>query len=207
MTDAAQPTATGVNLLPWIIVSIWFAVIVTIALNDGFVQNAPGLPSRLAIAFVLPVGLFALAYRLLAGVRNWVAGLDMALIVGVQTWRVLGMVFLFALGLGLLPATFAVPAGVGDTAVGIFALFVTLAVVRQAPGWQGRVKLLAFVGILDFAIAFSTATLSGEGRPLQIDGAPLPALMQSLPLILIPAFGVPLFLIAHLITLLKLRDA
>ena len=44
-----------------------------------------------------------------------------------QTWRVLGGTFLFLYAFDLRPALFAFPAGLGDMAVGVGAVFVLLA--------------------------------------------------------------------------------
>ncbi|MGL6208586.1 MAG: hypothetical protein ACRC14_02005 [Paracoccaceae bacterium] len=194
------------NLWPTLILVLWGAGIFTLAANGWFVQPAPTLPLHLATAFGLPPLIFLAAHQTLPAVRAWVASLDLALIVLAQSWRVLGMVFLFLWALDELPGTFALPAGLGDTAVGIFAVFVGIKVLRQTHGWQTQTRWLIAAGTLDFAVAFSTAVLSGAGRPLNLPGAPPPDLMQSLPMILIPAYGVPIFLILHLIAWIKLRS-
>lgn len=201
-----SPSRSPAILLPLAIVTLWSAGILWFALNDGFVQPVGGLPIKLLIAFTLPVILFLLAYRTLPALRAWVAALDIALVVVAQTWRVLGIMFVALWALGNLPAAFALPAGLGDTAVGIAAAFVTLSVARRATGWQRRVQWLVRFGVLDFAVAFATATLSGQGRPLHFEGSPLPVLMQVEPMVMIPAFGVPLFMIFHLIAWLKLQQ-
>jgi hypothetical protein len=137
--------------------------------------------------------------------RVWVAGLDLAWLVGLQTFRVIGIVFLFVWALGHLPAVFALVAGLGDIAVGIAALSVVLAILRQSHGWQGRVKALTFFGILDFVGAFGAAVLSGAGRPLQFEGQPLPVALQQWPLGMVPGFLVPLFIILHLMAWQRLQ--
>ncbi len=68
--------------------------------------------------------------------------------------------------------------------------------------------------LTDFAIGPSIAKfleklsiiLSDTGRPLALTGNPSPDLMQQLPMVIIPAYGVPFFIILHLITWLKLRS-
>ena len=99
----------------------------------------------------------------------------------------------------------AFPAGIGDAAVGFAAIFVTIAVARKTEGWQRSARWLAIAGIADFVVAFATAILSEPGRPLSFEGAPPPDAMQSLPVVMIPAFGVPLFLILHMMVLIRLR--
>lgn len=117
---------------------------------------------------------------------------------------VVGLVVLASWATGALPATFALPAGLGDLAVAALAVGVTVAVARRADGWERGVRVLVVWGLVDFAVAFGTAILSGGGMPLRLDGAPVPAVLLTLPLALIPAFGVPAFAILHLIAWLRL---
>jgi hypothetical protein len=207
MTDHSFPTTPTTALwhpLVWAIVSLWFATVVALTWQGVFQIQLAGVPFVLALAAVVPPLLYLAAYRLSPAVRAWVAGLDMGLIVGAQTFRVIGIVFLILWGQGQLPSVFALTAGLGDLAVGLVALGVVVAVERRSAGWEGQVRLLVIVGMVDFVAAFATAILSGEGFPLLLEGEPLPVMMQSLPMALIPAFGVPSFMILHLMSLQKL---
>jgi hypothetical protein len=192
--------------LLWLILFVWAAGVYSIARAGGFVQDPAGMPTRIVAAFVGPVAIFAGAYATFPGLRAWVAELDLALVVGLQIWRLVGVVFLVPWMLGLLPAAFALPAALGDIGVSVFAISVTLAVARVAPDWQQGVRWLVILGMTDFAIAFGTAILSGPGRPLHFAGAPLPTMIADLPLVLIPTLGVPLFTILHMIAWLRLKD-
>ena len=58
--------------------------------------------------------------------------------------------------------------------------------------------------MIDFGIAFGSAIRVGPGRLLFSAGAPTAAMMQAPPSVLIPTFGVPLFMILHLIALIAL---
>lgn len=210
MTELAQdfPLASkGLrHPLLWIIVAAWGLTIALLTANGLFQTHGAGVPATLPLAAALPPLLYLFAYRSLPGLRQWVAGLDLSLIVGAQTFRVIGVVFLVLWGLGQLPTVFALAAGLGDIATGIFALMVLLAVERRSVGWQGQVRLLIGVGLLDFVMAMGTAALSAQGRLLQMPGEVAPVLMQQLPMALIPAFGVPLFIILHLMAWQKLSD-
>ena len=160
------------------------------------------------MAAVVPPLLFLLAHRTLPAVRAWVASLDLAVVVGLQAWRVVGFVFLATWLSGDAPALFAIPAGVGDIAVGAFAVGAALAVARGAPGWRSQVRALNAWGLADFVMAFSLALLTMRGMPLALAGAPVPDdLIPTLPIILIPAFGVPAFAILHAIAWLRLKGA
>jgi hypothetical protein len=188
----------------WVILGVWAATIVMLA-RTGILQAPPGaLPIPVAVAVMVPPLLYLAAYRALPGVRAWVLNLDLAWVVGGQCFRVIGVTFLFLWALGQLPTIFALVAGLGDAAVGLSALGVTLATLRRTAGWQRRARVLTLFGLLDFVAAFGTATLTGQGFPLQFPGEPLPALMQVWPLAMVPGFLVPNFIILHLMAWQKL---
>lgn len=192
--------------LLWVILAAWFAAIMAITHAGIFLTYGKAPPVLVALAAITPPLIYLLAHRTFPGLRAWVATLDLAWIVGAQTWRVIGVVFLMLWGLGELPTIFALTAGFGDLAVGIFALTVALAVERRSAGWQTRLRTLVIAGMADFVAAIGTAILSGNGFPLRIEGEPLPQLMQALPMAMIPAFGVPLFIILHIISWQKVRE-
>jgi hypothetical protein len=208
----SQPLTTPLRSSPlrspvlWGILALWFLGIMTLVQRGAFVGDEASVPFPLAAAAAIPPLVYLLAYRTLAPLRAWVAALDLAWIVGAQAWRVIGIAFLFAWAAGDLPTIFALTAGLGDLAVGAFALIVTLAVATRAAGWQGKVRMLVIVGMTDFAAAFGTAFLSGVGFPLYIASEGAPQLMLQSPLTMIPAFAVPLFIILHLISWQKLRQ-
>ena len=192
--------------LLWLVLVGWFGAIIAVAHAGTFLTHGEAPPVRLALAAVIPPLIYLAAYRALPALRAWVAMLDLAWIVGAQTWRVIGVVFLMLWGLGELPSVFALTAGLGDLAVGIFALTVVLAVERRSAGWQNKVRALVIVGMVDFVAAIGSAILSGNGFALRLAGKAPPLLMQALPMAMIPAFGVPLFIILHIIAWQKLRS-
>lgn len=208
MTDLTHPTHTPYAGLRspvlWLILPLWFLTSWTLVQRGAFVTEGAALPFALALAAMLPPAVYLLAYATLPALRSWVASLDLGLVIGAQTFRVVGVVFLILWGLGHLPTVFALTAGLGDIAVGCLALIATLAVLRQAAGWQSTARTLVAVGLLDFVAAFATGILSGEGYPLLLAGEAPPALIQQVPLALIPTFGVPLFMILHLMAWQKL---
>jgi hypothetical protein len=204
-TLATTPSSPLRSPVLWGVLTLWFLAIMTLVQRGAFVGDVAAVPVPLAAAAAIPPLIYLLAYRAFAPLRAWVAALDLAWIVGAQTWRVIGIVFLFTWAAGDLPTIFALTAGLGDLAVGDFALTVVLAVTARTAGWQGKVRLLVIVGMADFAAAFGTAILSGVGFPLYIASEGAPQLMLQSPLTMIPAFGVPLFIILHLISWQKLR--
>jgi hypothetical protein len=131
--------------------------------------------------------------------------IDLRWLTAIQGWRVLGAMFPVVYAFGLLPGLFAWPAGLGDAAVGLAALFVLLAMLREVPNWRRRVLWLNIAGLLDFAGAIGTGVLaSNSALGLLADGGTY-ASMGALPLSLVPTFAVPLWIIFHMTSLLQLR--
>jgi hypothetical protein len=122
-----------------------------------------------------------------------------------HTLRVVGVTFLLVMVQGHLPAVFALPAGLGDIAVGVSAPFVA----RRLARGRGHSRAVWFnlVGILDLVIALSVGFLAGLGpwRPLEVTSSTEP--LGLLPLALVPTVAVPLAIALHLVSLGRLRSA
>jgi len=138
--------------------------------------------------------------------RDFVLSLDLRLIAGIQAWRWAGLGFLSLYAHNVLPGFFALPAGLGDMAVGFAAPWIILSLVRDPRFAASR----AFVrwnvlGILDLVVAVGLGTLGAtlsSGAPGEVSTGP----MATLPLLVIPAFLVPLFVMLHTAALLQSRQ-
>jgi hypothetical protein len=115
-----------------------------------------------------------------------------------HTPRVAGLAFLVMMGLGHLPALFALPAGLGDISVGVAAPFVA----RRLAQGTGRRGALWFnrLGILDLLVALALGALTGY----QLLSAPPNDSIGELPLALIPTAAVPLLIALHVLSLRRL---
>lgn len=188
----------------WGLLLLWGIAIVWLADLGVFIQIAGLPPFQLLIAAFLPAALFLMAYYLMAPIQRWVAALDIAHVTALQIWRVIGIVFLFLLGLNMLPSTMATVGGVGDVLVGITATVATFAIVARSPGWRRQAYLVPILGLIDFAMVFGLAAFSTEEGLLLDENSVTAAIMQSYPMVLIPAYLVPIFIIGHVIALIKL---
>ena len=197
---------THSSLTPAIVVLLLWAAISTTLGGGGTFETVPGqLPIALLLSLVLPIVAFAIAYAGSDGFRRYVLGLDLRWLTAIQGWRIIGGMFLVLMSFNLLPGTFAWPAGVGDMIVGIYAPFVVYALVRRSPNWRGQVILLSILGLLDFVGAIGSGILAGD-NPIGVLRGPIPtAIMQRLPLSIIPTFGVPAWILVHWISLLKVK--
>ena len=186
------------------ILAVWLLVTLVTGAAGAFESGVSRPPLAVLLAVAGPPLVFLTAYRLSRRFRDFVLAVDLGLLTAVQSWRVIGVMFLAFYVFGLLPGLFAWPAGVGDAAVGLAAPFVLLAVLRRSPTWRRQVLWLNVVGLLDFAGAVVTGVLSSNNSiGVVADGAARVSL-GSLPLSLIPTFAVPLWAICHIASLLQL---
>ena len=199
-----QPAGgTGIPLSVLLVLAAWFVLVVSFGAFGAFVGRPGTPPIAIAIGVGAPLLLFFRWLWLSQSFRDFVLSLDLRLIAGIQAWRWAGLGFLSLYAHNVLPAMFALPAGLGDMAVGFAAPWIILALVRR-PGFAASPAFIRWnvLGILDLIVAISLGTLSAilsTGTPGEISTAP----MATLPLLLIPAFLVPLFLMLHTAALMQ----
>ena len=148
-----------------------------------------------------------LSYLRFPALRQALASASVPALIGVQVYRVVGVLFIVLLVQGQLPAYFAEPAGWGDIFVGLTAIPVALALARRSAGARALAQAWSVFGLLDLVVAVGTGT--GVLAPYLVPGVtgrvPAAAAMGVFPLILIPTFVVPLSIILHVIVLARLR--
>jgi hypothetical protein len=204
--DAQPGGRSGISLAVATVLAVWLVLVLSFGAAGAFVA-APGTPPlHMAIGIAAPLILFFALLRISQSFREFVLSLDLRLVVGIQAWRWAGLDFLSLYAHKVLPAVFALPAGLGDMAIGVTAPWIVLALIRQ-PGFAASGAFIRWniLGILDLIIAISIGTAStffATGTPGEISTAP----MAMLPLLLIPAFLVPLFLMLHTAALMQSRQ-
>lgn len=189
------------------LLTLWFGVVLALHNLGVFALDPRTPPIPMALSVLGPPMVFALLYRGWEWFRRAVLSLDLVLLTALQAWRIVGAMFLVLYNYDLLPGSFAWPAGVGDMIVGVYAPFVVVAIVRRTRRWRTHVVLLNVLGLLDFVGAIGGGMLSG-GSSIGILTAPgelTTAIMQDLPLALIPTFFVPCWILLHIVSLLQLR--
>jgi hypothetical protein len=110
--------------------------------------------------------------------------------------------FLLYLAPGHLPALFALPAGLGDIATGIAALFVAHRLARGT-GRRAALWFNAF-GMTDLVVALTPGALTGF-QLLNVTPSGVP--LTELPLALVPTAGVPLLFALHITSVSALARA
>ncbi len=184
----------------------WFVI----ALVSSWLELYQGTHTRIPtveFGLLLPIIAGVLFYRRSSTLRRITAAAPQSLLVGVQIYRVLGVIFLVLLASGSMPRVFAAPAGTGDVAVGLLAPAVALAYTRGSRGAAGLVRAWNLLGLADLAVAVTTGFLSSPS-PIQTFAFDNPnTLITAFPLVMIPVFLVPLAVLLHLASLTKLSGA
>lgn len=194
-----------------IALAAWFGLAVVLAPapaalagRSGFYVN-PLIPAFALTAFAAAI----LGYLRFPALRQAVGTASVPALIGVQVYRVVGLLFIALLAQGRLPAYFAEPAGWGDIFVGLTALPVAIALARRLAGARALALAWSVFGLLDLVVAVGTGT--GVLAPYLVPGVsgrvPAAAAMGVFPLILIPTLVVPLSIILHVIVLARLRRA
>jgi hypothetical protein len=203
----AQPSGRGgIRLAVVIALAVWLLLVVSLGAAGAFVGPPGTPPLPIAIGVAAPLAVFFASLRLSQSFREFVLSLDIRLIVGMQAWRWAGLDFLSLYAHKVLPAVFALPAGLGDMAIGVTAPWIMLTLLRR-PGFAASRAFIRWnvLGIFDLLVAISigaASTFFATGAPGEISTAP----MAMLPLLLIPAFLVPLFLMLHTAALMQSRQ-
>jgi hypothetical protein len=125
----------------------------------------------------------------------------------VDCWRAtlsrLGGIFLILYAAGQMPGLFAWPAAVGDITVGLLAPLVALAYARDPSRNANLVRGWNVFGILDLFVAVTTGFMTSPSALFTYE--PPNELISVFPLVLVPVYLVPLAILLHLASLVKLH--
>ena len=184
-TDAGSiwllPTAT----LAWLIAVVWASLSGALgALAQAFM---PAYAALVALGIATPVAV----YFAIQPVRRGIDALGLRWLTLMHVWRIpAALVFFWYGALDGLPPLFWVLAGVGDLLAGSFA-----ATLWWQTATAERLRRIHVFGFTDFVVAV------GTGLAFTLIGDPRMALLTTLPMALIPLFGVGLSGASHIIVL------
>jgi hypothetical protein len=190
-----------------VLVPLWFAVALALSLWGAF-QGAASRPPTIEFGIFVPVLIGVIWLWRSQTARRLIDALPQSFLVGLQTYRALGLIFLLLYAQGRLPGLFAWPAGAGDVAVGLLAPFVAMAHARGDAGSETRLRNWNILGLVDLTIAITMGFLTSPS-PLELFSFDAPnQLISAYPLVMIPVFAVPLSILLHAASLIKLsREA
>ncbi len=207
MQNVATPENGRANALATTltVLTAWFLLSVWVTLHDAL--GAPGQPPiGLALALLVPLAALGLDTRLGGPLFDGLRRLDLASLIAVQTYRIGGVFFLVAWQAGALPGAFALPAGLGDLAVGLAAPFVAAAVAGRRRGHRALAWVWNVAGLADLVNALFQG-ITHTRSPLGVfAGNPSSDAVTHYPLSLIPTFFVPLAIMLHALAMARMAQ-
>jgi hypothetical protein len=184
----------------------WLVAAIVLAMMGVYGSSQLGVPT-IQYGLVTPIVIGVLIMWGSKSVRELMEAASQSWLVGIQTYRALGVIFLILYASGKLPGEFALPAGAGDVAVGLAAPLVAWAYSRNPAGNGAVVAWWNVFGLLDLVIAVGTGVLTSPS-PLQQLAFDRPnILISEFPLVLIPTYLVPISILLHIASLWKLPRA
>jgi hypothetical protein len=164
----------------------WLMAVVLLAANG--ILSPPRIP--LTLLLTLAVGYLFLLSRTF---RAIIAAIPQHWLIGIQTVRILGGVFLVRYFEGQLPGVFAIPAGFGDVLTGVLAPLVAYWWFVGKPYARRAAIAWNLFGMADLINAVAIGALTGGGGGGIV-----------FPLVLIPMYGVPRAFLIHSYSLIGL---
>jgi hypothetical protein len=167
---------------------VWLVAVMLLAANGVFRADAPGIP--VALLTTLAAGYLLLLSRTF---RAIISSIPQHWLIGIQTFRILGGVFLVRYFQGELSGVFVIPAGVGDVLTGLFAPLVAYWWVAGKPYARTAAIAWNLFGMADLVNAVVLGTLTGGGGGGIV-----------FPIVLIPTYAVPRAFLVHSYSLIGL---
>ena len=184
--------------------AIWFVLVVLLAAFGVFDPvRGFGVPA-LGIAVAGSMAVIAVLALSSPERASRVAVLPMAPLIAVHVLRILGLMFLLLWSSGRLTAPFAPSAGWGDIITGAAAIPLAWMVWRDIGAWRSLAIAWNLFGAADLIFAIGFGMTSAPGSPLQVFTGQSEPVMTTLPWILIPAYLVPIWLMTHVLMLVRL---
>jgi hypothetical protein len=188
----------------------WFVLSLVLSMNGFFRSSTEYSPGDLAglvtlVALMnIPLVLFCIAYRTTDALKNIIDSVNVQDLIGIQAFRICGSYFLFLAWANRSPAMFALPAGVLDLLIGVSALIIPRLFAKNVTYAGTLASVWSYVGLADLAVAFTMYFLY---FPFRILEAPAPQIVIGgfYPIAFIVMFPVPLAIVLHVLTLMKVR--
>lgn len=197
---------SGIWLVVLTCIAGWFLAVLGISLFGLLRAGPSSMPIPIGVALLVPLVLGILAYARSTQFRHLLLRADLRWLIGVQLWRIAGGLFLLDYARHQLPASFALPAGIGDVLVGLAAPFVAVAAASGTRAARRIVIGWCVAGIADLIVAVTMGVLNAPGKLGLLAGEVTTAPLLELPLSLIPTFFVPLSILLHLVVLRRSRE-
>ncbi len=165
----------------------------------GLLAFSPNQPVPiLGLLFAFPLVTLLFVFIAFRRAREALLDLPLPVLIRLNVFRVLGVLFLGLYAVGRLGGPFPFSAGLGDILTGLLAFPVAAMAARDPVRNRSAIASWNLLGAVDLFAAVSLGLLSSNGAPFQLifAGAGSEA-MQHLPFSLVPTVLVPFYLMTH----------
>lgn len=204
--DASSPSEMTKMILLGA-VGIWFLAAFIGGMMNIFYQ--PGVPPLTVGLFLLiSITGFTLAYVISTRVRHALDQIPLWLITIAHVWRFVGLGFVIGAVMHTLPPQFGYPEGLGDVAAALFCLPLAFAIRKGSRSTGLRRAYIAWnvYGLIDLLSAISLGILYSPSSFGVLRTDISTGLMTRFPVSLIPTFFLPLFILFHMLALIRSRE-
>jgi hypothetical protein len=195
-----SPAASRAAIFSGITIAAWAVTATVLGLRGAFTQPDDDSIPPIGVALLVAIAAMFVAFVASPSLRSLFT--NQQHLIRLNVWRLEGAVFLLLMLDGQMPALWAMPAGIGDVAVGASAFWVASRLTTPS----GRLIAIVFnlFGLADLVVAVGLGMMTTPG-PLQVfRTTPTAELVTHFPLVLVPTFLVPLACALHVISLTQL---
>ncbi|WP_201314941.1 hypothetical protein [Dyella sp. EPa41] len=190
-SEAELSKRRGTRILLAVLAAWGLAVVVAAETGAYAAVNPRFLAAIIALGIVVPV----IGYALSSGFRGYIQAMGLRSLTAFHVWRIAAALVFFWYGAhDLLPEAFVRNAGWGDLIAGFLALAVLL-----LPESRGRYLTFHVLGFTDFVVAV------GTGLTFFLRNDPRMSAIETLPMALIPLYGVGISGASHIMAFDLLR--
>lgn len=203
----SMPKVTLVVVLAGTVFGLWYAAAMELSQAGMFRVPASLQETPLVLAFLFGGMLLVWSLAWLTPIgRQITLATPLSAIAAFQIPRIMGGVFLIGWLAGRIPPEFAIPAGLGDIWAGVAGYQASRALAAGAPNARRLLVRANLIGMGDIMVAVSLGIITSEGM-FHVLANDAPNIINDYPLVLFPAFFVPIFLGFHLMSISRLRSA
>ncbi|MDQ4012032.1 MAG: hypothetical protein M3228_15375 [Actinomycetota bacterium] len=185
----------------------WIGILFVLGPRGAFAATPDTSNPAIAFGIGIPIILGLCCFAASGRVRTLVTAIPLHWLIAVQLYRVLGVSFLVAYLWQIMPAEFAVHAGIGDTLVGLTAPLAAYAVMKKVRSARVLARSWNVLGIAELVLAVTLGFLTSPTALQQLALSMPNSLITRYPFVLFPTFVVPVSILLHAAALWRLRSA